>query len=281
MTTEVNETQDLDNTTPTEDNQTLPDTPQTPTEETSELEAPAAEDVVEPQEEKVELTPEQQEAFNKAYFEKMQAKREADALKAEIEALKGNKPAPEAPQETKKTLEDFDFDDAAYNEYIIEQKVEAKLAAKQKELEANSIKQQQEAESAKVMQDFNDKAETYAQQNPSYSEALANANLVQYSKDLATAVITEGPQLDHHLLANPALVDELNTLSGYALGKKLTTILDNLNKKATVKHSSAPTPPPVVKGGSGRAIDVNDPNISTEEYYALEMERLKAKAKNR
>lgn len=236
------------------------------------------EETVEPEAEapteKVEFTEEQQAAFNKAFFKAKQAEREAEELRKQINELKAAKPT---AQETKKSLADFEYDDEAYTDYLIDQKVEAKLAAQaQQALASTAAKTKQEATNT-LNEVFNTKAVEYANTNPAYNEAIANAQFVQYSPTLSEAVLHEGPALDHHLLVNPQLVDKLNGLSGYALVKEINTITTNLSKTATARVSKAPTPPPVVSGGSRPTKDVSDPNLSMAEFYALEMARLSKK----
>ena len=233
-------------------------------------EAPAVDAVV-PQEKA--LT---QEEFNKVYFEQKQAEREAIALRKQLEELKAPKPA-QAQTVAAKTLEDFDFDDQAYQDHLIDQKVEAKLAQYQAKSQEQDAAKAQKTQADIVMNDFNTKANEYAAQNPSYSEAMTNAQHINYSPSLSDAVLHEGPQLDHHLLTNPQLVDKLNSMSGYAMAKELAVVVGNLNKKATIKHSSAPTPPPTVTGGAKHAVDMDDPGMSMDKYYELEMARLRSK----
>jgi hypothetical protein len=219
------------------------------------------------------------EEFNQQYFKAKQAEREAEALRKQLAEYQAPKATPTTAPDKNKTLEDFDFDDAAYSEYVIDQKVEAKLAAyATKQQEAQKATAAQTAQEA-LNQSFNTKANEYATQNPSYGEAMANAANVQYSPGLSEAVLNEGPALDHHLLTNPQLVDKLNGLSSYALGKELATVVGNLSKAATTRQTNAPVPPPVSTGGSRTAADASDPALSAEEYYRLEMDRIRKSAK--
>lgn len=243
-------------------------------EQVEQEEAVEQEEVTEEAADKVDLTPEQQKKFNEQYFLAKQKEREADALRKELEALK-TKPSVAAEEE--RDLASFDFDDAAYQDYIIDQKVELKLAAQAQKFASEAANKTKQEAANTINEAFNLKATEYANTNPSYNEAIANAQYVQYSPTLSEAVLHEGPALDHHLLTNPQLVDKLNGLTGYALVREVSTIVGNLNKTASARISKAPTPPPTVSGGSRATKDVTDPNISMADYYAAEMDRMSKK----
>lgn len=235
-----------------------------------------------------------QDEFNKIYFEKKQAERELEALKAKL-----NQQVQPAPVETglvKPTLEQFDYDEEAYREALIEYKVDLKLAQK----EQAQVATQQQTAAQKVAQTFNDKCAEFEKVNPDYTRALNNTQAVQFvghvyssNPHIAQAILESevGAQLDYHLLANPQEAERLSRLSPANAMKEL----GKLEMKYSVpvaqtqtqvapqgkKISTAPDPIPAATGNSRSSGDNwrYDESLSTEEYARLDREEKLARSK--
>lgn len=232
----------------------------------------------EQEETKVELTPEQQAAFNKAYFEKKQAERDAEELRKQLEELKAHKNLTKEPEKAK-TLEDFDFNQDAYDDYRIEQKLQKALQNKELQSQEQIKQTQQQQAKTALMDNFNTKATSYAEKNPDYSKVIQEyGSQVQYAPHISEAVLEIGPELDHHLLSNPVLADKLNSMSTTAALIEIGKISTNLNKKKALQVSNAPDPINNTKG-TGRITKGAQDSDDMKTWYAKEMARLEAKGK--
>ena len=242
-----------------------------------------------------------QDEFNKVYFEKKQAERELEALKAQLAQKTSSTQKPDAPAElVKPTLEQFEYDEDAYREALIDYKVEVKLAQKQ---QAERETQQQTAaktQAETTAQTFNDKCIEFEKVNPAYTAALNNHQATQFvnnvyasNQHIAQAVLESdvGAQLDFHLLTNPQDAERLSKLSPMnalkEIGKlemKYTGAVKSVDAPVVPKGkviSDAPAPIAPVNG-SARSSNDNwkyDPNISMEDYSKRDAEERKAKAK--
>ena len=219
-----------------------------------------------------------QEDFNKLYFKLKQAERDLAAKDTTPEPVK-------APTEAKPelTLEQFDFDDDAYNHALIERKAGEMVEKKFADMQSQQT-QQTQADALKQAGDkFNEKAVAYAATNPGYNDAITAAGAVQYPPPVNEVLMTSefGPQLDHQLLANPALLQEISTMTPtqaiMRMGQLEATLQTNINQKPQV--SSAPAPIENVTGASRATSNYAiDENLSMEEYFAKHKEEQLRKA---
>jgi len=276
MTTETTPTQT------TETNETTPPTSETNTNvdvntDVNSTETTDTTNQTEETQEKKDVTANKkvsQEDFNAVYFKMKQAERERDALKAQDTGATGAQPAQEtqpAPAGNKApVLEDFDYDESAYNQaqiaYQVQEQVN-KVLDSRKTQDAASV---QEKLNKEITQSFNTKAVEYAASNPDYEKAIAQAGNIQMSPVIQEVLLysDKGPQLDHMLLSNPALIDKLNQMTPMQATMELGRLEQSVGTK-TVQQSSAPD---VIENNTGAALntgnsDYNE-NCSMEEYYA-------------
>ena len=223
-----------------------------------------------------EKAPVSQEDFNRLYFELKQKERE-------LAAMKEVKPeAPKAPEVAKElTLEQFDFDEDAYQQALITQKAEEIVNKKFADVEANKTQAQNDEALKIVGEQFNKAAIEYAAKNPGYNEAIAAAGNNIFPQHINDVIMNSevGPQLDHQLLTNPQLVTELSALTPIQAIMRLGVMEATISAKPAVQVSNAPAPIENVSGASRAAGDYRtDENMSMDEYYKNHQADLAKKA---
>jgi hypothetical protein len=183
--------------------------------------------------------------------------------------------APAAEVEREKTLADFDFNPDAYTEYLVDRKLE------KKEREAK----------AKVAQDeANARIETFKSRVDTF-EARAGAGAWE---DIATSPLNTDPgfaplvesfmgeacdlDIAHHLAQNLDEARRLMGLSPIARARELTKLADRFENPAPPASEAreepkaktvTSAPPPPSKLGSGKpSVDINNPQMSTQDRIA-------------
>ena len=216
--------------------------------DTSETESATAEQVETPAEPDEKLTSRGQERFNKITADKYAEKRRADAFEDELNKLKAQIPQQPVQSENAPTLEDFDFDDAKFNEALIDFKVNKKAA---------QIQQQQEAAQAHVKGEqraaaFNVKVEEFSKTTPDYQEALANIPPLPPETLEVVMQADNGPQLAYYLGKHLDVADEIASASPMQAAMLLGAISERFKAaKTNVKQSAAPEPiDPISSGGA-------------------------------
>ena len=217
-----------------------------------------------------------QEDFNKLYFEMKQSERDREALQTQIDATQAT--IHEQPEQTDLTLEMFDYDEDAFNQASIQQAVQTQVAAALKE-QATHTQQAtiQEAQQNTAAQ-FNEKAVAYAATNPDYEKAIQVAgNNAQYPSHVQEAILHSdvGPQIDHMLLSNPQILQQLSGMSPTQALMELGRMESSVKVPVAptpAKVSGAPEPIDNVGGSSHNASDFRyDEEMSMEDYYAKTM----------
>lgn len=197
-----------------------------------------------------------QKRINKLTAEKYAEKRKREALEARLKELESKSTAPAVATSGKPTLEQFDFDRDAYDEAMIDWKLEQKIAATQ----TATQKQQAEAK-AKQLDDAFDNAEAkYVEKNPEYVELVQN--LPRFPNETLTTIKGQenGPQLVHYLGKNLELADKIASLNPYDAAVQIGIISANLaaKTKPVKPTSTAPEPINPIKSG-GQAIKETGP----------------------
>ncbi len=179
------------------------------------------------------------------------------------------------PPEAEKTLADFNFDEVAYRQHIIDQtrgiardeanKVAREYAGKTEADTKKTEYEKRETVFAETVSDFKDKV---------YSDTLRMSNeMVQVVRE-----VDVGPELAYYLGTNPDIASNIAAMSPVVAGMELsglvTTIRAEKAKAETKDVSKVPPPPAKIKGGDA-AIRVasNEPasdKLSDAEWFKKE-----------
>lgn len=210
--------------------------------------------------------------------------RERAELAAEVAALKSAQSAPKpashaTPAEGRPTLEQFNFDNEAFQEALTDWKVEQKFKAREE-----STKQ---AESAKTQQEtvvaYNAAAAEFADDHPDFPEVVGS---IQYplSDALQAAIMAhpKGPEIAYHLGTNDddafALASIQPALAAAAV-ERLASRLTAAPQAPQVPQppitprpvSKAPAPAPTVSGRS--PTEIPPEKLTDDAWYARDVER--------
>ncbi len=214
--------------------------------ETPEVEIPEADEVETEPEVKKEEPQEKgipQSRVNKITAEKHNAIRRADAAE---EKLKKYESAEKKPVEKPK-LEDFDYDDAQYQEALIDYKVDQR---------AQSLQDKQKEDRAKDENDnrkkrFMENSVEFAEKHKDFEKVLSAVPTLQPSVLDAVMERKNGPELAYFLGTHLDIADQIVSMNPVAAGIKIGEISTKLAESKRIKPSSAPDPiEPLPSGGT-------------------------------
>jgi len=200
-----------------------------------------------------------QKRINKITADKYAEKRRADELEAKLKALEASKkPLPAAAPQ----LEDYDYDDSAHQEALIEYRIQKALETQQQ----LTRQQQEEQALRKIADDFTTKEAEYLAKHPEYSTEVAN--LPRFGTETLNAIYELGPQVSHYLAKHLDVASEIASASPTMAAVKLGQISMGLSGDTkTVKPTTAPEPIATLKGGASISKSLED--MSMDEFYHL------------
>lgn len=205
----------------------------------------------------VEEASKEQKALNKLAFENREKNRQFKAAQEEIERLKSQVPAQPVVQGEPK-LEDFDYDDSAFQAALIDYKVNEGL----KTVEQRQVEQRAEETRNAVQANFQAKGVELAKTNPNYVENLSN--LPEFPIETLNTILSMdgGNEVANYLGAHANIADELASMNPMQAALKLGQISSQLSTlKPAIKTSAAPDPiDPLVSSGS-LAVEKESPLI--------------------
>ena len=204
-----------------------------------------------------------QKRINKVTAEKYTAQREAKALQERIAQLEAA--VPKAPDAKAPTLEDFDYDDTAYNSALIDHKVKQGVAAESERLQKQGLASQQVQAQQAVAQAFDAKVAECTAKNADYQDKVAQ--LPQFNADTLSAIMAseQGADLAYALAERLDLADEIANASPMVAAMKLGELSAQLKVTPQIKPSAAPAPIEPVSSGGALSKDVGE--MSMEELY--------------
>lgn len=222
-------------------------------------------------------------------------KRAEEAFKAKLPAAPAVDNGGEEAAERPKTLKDFDYDQAKFDDYRIERKVEERIKAREREAQERQEAQFREQATAK----FHEKVDAFEERvgAGAYEEMLeADINTPPVMIDLLRGHERD-LEIGLYLARNPAECDRIAELSPLKMARELAKIDEIVsadgyflgqepakddaaepNKKpakepapAAPKPRLTNTPPPskTVHGGAPAKVSPDDPNLSPAERIAL------------
>lgn len=209
-----------------------------------------------------------QTRFNKVYGRAMHAERMLKDMERQLEELKSQQ---QSQAKTEPRLADFDYDEDKFKEALMAHRVDEVIRKREIERTQESVKQQRDAEGQARISEYMERAQTYAKENPDYVALTAQAQEfhIEFPQAVAEIILESqnGPALQHHLLKNPQIIEELAALPPHKQGMKLAQIERNVQIKP---KSKAPGIVPTVtdsQGGTRKSAK----DMTPEEYYAWRM----------
>jgi len=205
-----------------------------------------------------------QKRINKITAEKYAEKRKADELQRKLDAMQ----AAQKPVEVKApTLEDFDYDEAAFNAASISHQIKQGVAAESQRLQQQGIASQQEAVNQQKAQAFDAQVAEVTATKPDYQEVIQN--LPEFKQDTLDAIMSsdQGAELAYALGQQLDLADEIASASPMVAAMKLGELSARLKQKPQIKPSAAPSPIEPVSSGGSLSKDIGE--MSMEDIYNL------------
>lgn len=198
-----------------------------------------------------------QKRINKVTADKYAEKRRADDLQRKIDEMETARPAAvkgDAPK-----LEDFDYDESAFNAAVIDHKVNEAVnrqVATQNESAKNASAQEaQNAFNERIVEfgkdDFNEVASSVPQLPTGVAEALVSSD--------------NGAELIYHLGTHLDQADKLANMTPNQAIMELGRISANLSAQPNIKTSAAPDPITPISSGGSLSKDIGE--MSMEELY--------------
>lgn len=213
-------------------------------------------------------------------FENRQLKRQLEAQQA-TEAEDAGEPAPEPL----KTLKDFEYDEQAFNEYLIgvaEERVEKRLSKKQTKVQADT-------EAQRRADEFAAREDAFEAENPGFKERLHDENL-RISQEMAMFISDPsndvGLHVGDYLSRNPTEAARIAGLPAPQQMREMVGLETRIGKEVAKakaekeKASKAPEPPanPIDGTDPGGASDPTNPadadKMSDEEWLAARNKQL-------
>ena len=166
-----------------------------------------------------------------------------------------------------KTLADFEYDDAKYQSYVLEQAEKRAVAAAEKRLKDQGETDARERRKATFVQretEFAKTAADYREKTRSASFPVSDAMAEVFAES------EEGPAVAYYLANNLNLADSIARMQPLAAARELGRIEAKLiseREKAAKTVSNAPPPPPKIDGAGDPKVD-KDPKDMTDVEFA-------------
>jgi hypothetical protein len=204
-----------------------------------------------------------QKRINKVTAEKYAEKRKAEALQRQIDDMKAA--APQQPEVKAPTLEDFDYDEAAFQSASISHQVKTGVAAESQRLQQQSVTAQQVQAQQAAAEAFDVQVAACTAKNADYQEKVAQ--LPQFNADTLGAIMAseQGADLAYELAGRLDLADEIANASPMVAAMKLGELSAQLKAVPNIKPSAAPAPIEPVSSGGALSKDVGE--MSMAELY--------------
>jgi len=203
------------------------------------------------------------------------AERTEDSLRAELQAA--NQKLSEVPEETRKTLADFDYDQEKYADYRFD------LADKRAEAAADRRFARYQGEQ------HTDQAQTkHVSREAVFAKTVDDYQSVAYADDLKISPVMAqeiresdiGPEVAYHLGKHPEIASDISRLSDNAAIREMTLLGGRLQTemaKASKKVSEAPPPAAKIKGSAATlkasTTDPKSDSMTDDDWFKAEAKR--------
>jgi hypothetical protein len=189
-----------------------------------------------------------QKRINKITAEKYAEKRKAEDLQRRYDELV----ASQKPAETKApTLEDYDYDESAFNAASISFQVKQGMALESQRLQQEGITTRQEAANQQRADTFNAQVAEVTLKHPDYQDRIKT--LPEFKQDTLDAIMSseKGAEIALALSDQLDLAEEIANASPMVAAMKLGELSARLGVKPPIRTSAAPSPiEPLSSGGS-------------------------------
>ena len=205
-----------------------------------------------------------QKRINKITAEKYAEKRKAEDLQRRYDELV----ASQKPAETKApTLEDYDYDESAFNAASISHQVKQGMATESQRLQTEGIATKLEAANQQRADAFNAQVAEVTLKNPDYQDRIKT--LPEFKQETLDAIMSsdKGAEIALALSEQLDLAEEIANASPMVAAMKLGELSARLNIKAPIKTSAAPSPIEPLSSGGSLSKDYSE--MSMEEIYAF------------
>lgn len=200
-----------------------------------------------------------------------------EALRAQTNAKPTEPAKPIMDTSTRPKASDFATHDE-YLESLVDWKADQKIAA------INSKRQQDEAKNQvqTKFQTHNARVESFKETHEDFDETMENVNTIPMSLAVQESILDSdhGPEMMYALASDPKEFKRICSLpplqAAREMGKLETKFIKSTSTTPETKTTRAPKPvTPVRTRGVGVVKDLNDPNISYEDYKRLRNEQIK------
>ena len=210
-----------------------------------------------------------QARFNKLTAEKYTEKNRADELERRLAQLETQIPAQPTQTEGKPTIEQFDYDQDAFNAALI--KYETSQAIEQ--FQSRQTEAQKAQEQQRVQQAFNEKVAKFTEVAPDYSEVVTNMynTIGQAMPDQTFNALMQsdkGPQLAYYLGQHLDVAADIASADPIVAAMKIGQISATLADTKPVKQPSA-APDPIEPVNSSGSLPKAQEDMSMDEIYNL------------
>lgn len=228
-------------------------------------EQPEAQTQEQPRDESGKFIP--RERFNEVYGQKKQAERRAMELEQQIQHLQSQVQQPQQQSPTRAPdPADFGFDMAQWGEAMTRHATEVAREQAIRQMR----EQQQQVYQQQVFSTFDQRERAYTAEHPDYPERVQT---LQMAVDLhpqfveALALSEHGPAVVDYLAQHLEEADKISRMPPHIAAMHLGRIEAQVSSPKAKPVSTAPTPPPALKGGSN-SIKSADQMTDAEWYYA-------------
>lgn len=226
-----------------------------------------------------------QRRIEKLVSQREAEKRRAEALEQRLAALET---AGGSTKQTKATVEGEPNPDS-FETYVDYVKALAKWEYSQgeKAKEEKATKAKQEAEHAKVITTYAERAKAFAKAHDDFDEVIADVEDILAPPYVLQGIAESenGPALAYELAKNPTEYARICKLPPIAAARELGKIEAKLSASSEEKKSETKTvtnaPKPVAPVGKGQAKvakSITDPDVSFQDYVRLRREQMKRRA---
>lgn len=186
---------------------------------------------------------------------------------------------PEAPKPTPK-LEDFNYDEAAYQAALFQHVKDEAARAAREELQQERTREKEQAKK----QTFKQRETDFAKANPDYIAITRDPSL-PFTRELVelAAESEKGPEVLYYLAKNREIADRIAELSPVAQAREIGRIEAKLEKPSAPAPppkpavSQAPPPPPRLEA-TEPAVEKTPDQMSTKEWLRMREKQLRKKA---
>jgi hypothetical protein len=198
----------------------------------------------------------------------------------EIERLNAELKSRPKPTEPLKTLEDFEFNEAKFDEYK-----DQRTATIAEEAASTAVgKARTQIESGQIDQEFRTRETTFESEVSDY-EDVVYGEVNGQRKWAASPTMTDelrfseiGPEMAYHLAKNPEIASEIASLSNRETVRRMTLLEASLkSEKAKKGKSVSDAPPPTPKipaGDAGLEKKITDPDLSNKEFDKMRRKQI-------